>query len=356
MKRLGNLFEKIIDWKNIVSAAKTAGQGKPPTTEKLIFEYNLEGELVKLRKELESKIYRPGPYKVFYINDPKRRLISAAPFRDRVVHHCICNVIEPVFDRSFLPQNYANRKGRGLHLALKAAKRIVNTSPYLLKGDIKKYFPSIDHQILKGLICSKIKCQDTLELIDLIIDASNQQEPANFYFPGDNLFTPFERRKGLPIGNLTSQLFANIYLNRLDYFIVRTLKIHSYVRYVDDFLIGGESKKGLHAAAAAIEHCLEKLRLVLHTRKTVIFPAKRGFTYLGFRLYPGKVLAGKRCGKRFKRRMGLLQKEYSEGKVSLKKIKNVIASYNGHLKHGATARLRAKILADHPFVNRRITC
>lgn len=354
MKRYTNLFEKITSWENILLAARAAGRAKPITRERMRFEFNKETELVKLKRELESGKYVPGPYRSFTIYDPKERQISAAPYRDRVVHHCLCNIIEPLFDRSFLPQNYANRKGRGLHLCLKAGSRIVNLSPFILKSDIKKYFPSIDHQILKEIILKKIKCCRTIDLIMMIIDKSNEQEFVLFCFPEDDLFAPLERRKGLPIGNLTSQLFANLYLNRLDYFIVRELKIKRYVRYVDDMLIGGDDKKYLRDVRASIEGFMNGLRLKLHEKKTVIFPAKRGLTFLGFRVYPGRVLAGKRCGMRFKERLEYLQQAYRKGEVNLKNIKQVIASYNGHLAHGATEKLRGKILMERPFIKLQV--
>jgi len=352
MKRYGNLFEQIISWGNIVLAASLAARRKRLTPERAVFEFNLEKELVNLRKELESGEYHPGHYRTFAIHDPKERLISAAPFRDRVAHHCLCNIIDPLFDRSFLPQNYANRKRKGLHAALKRGSRIVNSSQFLLKADIKKYFPSIDHSILKEKIRRKIKCRRTLKLIDIIIDNSNEQEHAVFYFPGDELLTPLQRRRGLPIGNLTSQLFANIYLGELDVYVVHELKKARYVRYVDDFLIGGMDKEELHFIKQSIAEFMVKLRLKMHEKKTVIFPARRGLTFLGFRLYPGAIRAGRRCSKRFIMRLRQLQRQYAGGLVGLKKIKQVIASYNGHLAHGATEKLRENILENHPFVKR----
>jgi retron-type reverse transcriptase len=349
MKRHGNLFEAIVSWPNLIRAAHLAGSGKPLTRERAAFEFNRENELAALKAELETGVYVPGPYRSFTIFDPKQRLISAAPYRDRVVHHALCAVIEPLLDRGFLPQNHANRRGRGLHKAVRSGRRITNASPFLLKADIQKYFPSIDHQILKDKIARRIKCRRTLALIDTIIDHGNPQEPVMAYFPGDDLFTPLERRKGLPIGNLTSQLFANLYLDRLDHFIVQGLKLKAYVRYVDDFLIGSTTKEALIEARAAITAQLAGERLKLHGRKTVIFPARRGLTFLGFRLYPGRVLAGKRCGKRFAGRLKQLQQDYAEGLVGFKQIKQVIASYNGHLAHAATEKLRASILAKAVF-------
>jgi len=351
MKRFGQLFEQIVSWENLSLAARLAARRKPMTAERANFEYRLENELTELRNVLIQGSYTPGEYRTFTIYDPKKRLISAAPYRDRVVHHALCNIIEPLFDRSFLPQNYANRKGRGLHKAVKAGSWIINSSDYLLKADIRKYFPCIDHEILKVRIRRKIKCLRTLALMDTIIDGSCDQEPVNFYFAGDDLFTPYQRSKGLPIGNLTSQLFANIYLDDLDHYIVHHLGYRRYTRYVDDILIGANDKKALQSVKKALGEYLDGIRLKLHPHKSTVFAAIRGLTFLGFRLYPGKILAGKRCGKRFKKRLKHLQKQYAHGQTDLKSIKQVIAAYNGHLAHGATEKLRMQILQECPFVH-----
>ncbi len=177
--------------------------------------------------------------------EPKPRKISAAPYRDRVVHHALCNVIVPIFERTFIADSYANRLGFGTHRALKRFTQFARSSRYILQCDIRKYFPSIDHEILKRLLRRKIKCADTLWLIDTIIDNSNEQEPVIEYFPGDGLLTPIERRRGLPIGNLTSQFFANIYLNGLDHFVKEQLRASKYLRYVDDFALFADDRNFL---------------------------------------------------------------------------------------------------------------
>jgi retron-type reverse transcriptase len=184
---------------------------------------------LKLQNELSSKIYQPGNYRIFYIKEPKTRMISAAPYRDRVVHHSLCNVIVPLIEPTFIGDSYANRLGFGTHLALKRCTKFARSSRYVLQCDIQKYFPSIDHEILKILLRRKIKCPDTLWLIDTIIDNSNEQFPASEHFPGDDLLSPLRRRRGLPIGNLTSQFFANIYLNSFDHFISDDIQISSLV-------------------------------------------------------------------------------------------------------------------------------
>jgi retron-type reverse transcriptase len=210
MKRYGNLYPQIITFDNLYLAARKAQLGKRFRDNILDFNYNLEGELIKLQQELTAKTYQPGNYRTFHIRDPKSRLISAAPYRDRVVHHGLCNIIVPIFERTFIRDSYANRVGFGTHRALRRFIEFFRRSRYVLQCDIKKYFPSIDHQILKRQIRRKIKCPDTLWLIDTIIDNSNEQEPVIEYFPGDDLLTPLQRRKGIPIGNLTSQFWSNV--------------------------------------------------------------------------------------------------------------------------------------------------
>lgn len=230
MKRYGNLWTEIVGFTNLLKAARKAQKGKRFHPNILQFNTALEFELLKLQEQLTNKTYQPGNYRTFRIFEPKPRLISAAPYRDRVVHHTLCNVICPLFEKSFIPDSYANRVGLGSHRALKRFTEFARSSQFILQCDIKKYFPSIDHQILKSLVHRKIKCSDTLWLIDLLIDHSNPQEASLEYFPNDDLLTPLERRKGLPIGNLTSQFFANVYLNNFDHFVKEKLKAKKYLR------------------------------------------------------------------------------------------------------------------------------
>jgi retron-type reverse transcriptase len=158
-------------------------------------------------------------------------LISAAPYRDRVVHHALCAVIMPIFEKTFIHDTYANRVGYGTHRALERFTSFARSSQYVLQCDIRKYFPSIDREILKTLIRRKIQCPDTLWLIDAIIDNGNDQESSPDFFPNDSLLDPVERKRGLPIGNLTSQWFANIYLSGFDHFVKEQLKVKKYLRY-----------------------------------------------------------------------------------------------------------------------------
>ena len=169
MKRYGNLYPQIVEFENIYLAARKAKKGKRFRDNVLEFNYNLETQLLRIQQELIDKTYEPGNYRTFHLRDIKTRLISAAPYRDRVVHHALCNIIVPIFERTFISDTYANREGYGTHKALKKFTHWARSTPYILQCDIRKYFPSIDHEILKQLIRRKIKCQNTLWLIDTII-------------------------------------------------------------------------------------------------------------------------------------------------------------------------------------------
>jgi len=242
MKRYGDLFGRLVSFENLLLAFLKASKGKKSNPQVGDFALRLEEELLLLQRELMDKTYSPGPYRTFYIYEKKKRMISAAPFRDRVVHHALCNIIGPIFERGFIYDSYANRVGKGTHRAVGRCSEFARKNPYVLKLDIKKYFPSIDHEILKGLIRRRIKDPEVLWLCDLVIDSSNPQEQVLEWFPGDDLFAPVERRKGLPIGNQTSQFFANLYLDPLDHFVKEVLGCRYYIRYVDDILVFGPEK------------------------------------------------------------------------------------------------------------------
>ena len=208
------------------------------------FHFDLERQLNRLQDELRDKTYRPGPYRTFEIHEPKRRMISAAPYRDRVVHHALVNVLEPIYEKTFIADSYACRKGKGTHSAVQRGHEFARRYRYVLKADIQKFFPSLDHEICKELVARKIKDKQVIWLVAQIIDHSNPQEEVLNFFPGDDLFTPGERRRGIPIGNQTSQFFANVYLDPLDHFVKDRLGIKGYVRYVDDILVFSDDKSG----------------------------------------------------------------------------------------------------------------
>ncbi|MBO3461740.1 RNA-directed DNA polymerase [Aetokthonos hydrillicola] len=349
MKRYGNLYPQITDFSNLISASRQAQRGKRFRDNVLKFNYNLEAELAKIKRELQSKTYQPGRYKTFEICEPKPRQISAAPYRDRVVHHALCNIIVPIFERTFIADSYANRLGFGTHRALRRFTSFARSSRYILQCDIRKYFPSIDHEILKSLLRRKLKCHDTLWLVDTIINSSNPQEPIIEHFPGDDLLSPLERRRGLPIGNLTSQFFANVYLNSLDHFIKEQLKVSKYLRYVDDFALFSDDYGFLAEARVAIEEHLIKLRLKLHPVKSQLFETRHGANFLGFRVLPDKIRVRSENLRRARRRLRQLQRDYAQGRIRLQDVSSSIQSWQAHLAHGDTWQLRQQIFASLVF-------
>jgi RNA-directed DNA polymerase len=349
MKRYGNLWDRIVDWSNLLLAARKAQKGKRFRDNVLAFNYNLEQEVFKLQSELQSKTYQPGKYRSFRIYDPKPRLISAAPYRDRVVHHALCNIIVPLVEKSFIHDTYANRIGYGTHRALARFIKFARSSRYILQCDIKKYFPSIDHEILKQIIRRKIKCQDTLWLIELIIDSSNPQETVIEYFPGDDLLTPILRRHGLPIGNLTSQFFSNLYLSNFDHFIKEKLGVKKYLRYVDDFALFSDDQEFLVQARQEIEQYLVNLRLKAHPIKSQLFETRHGANFVGFRVLPDRVRVRNDNLRRARRRFKQLQVDYGRGEVSFKDLLQRLQSWSAHLEHGDTYRLREDIFSQYTF-------
>jgi retron-type reverse transcriptase len=276
-------------------------------------------------------------------------MISAAPYRDRVVHHALCNIIAPLFERTFIFDSYANRVGKGTHAAILRYQQFAQQNQLALKCDVKKYFPSIDLEILKTEIRRTIACPDTLWLIDRIIDGSNEQESVLEYFPGDDLLTPGERRRGLPIGNLTSQFFANVYLNRFDHFVKEILRCPFYLRYVDDSVALSNDKNWLWEIKRAMEKFLEGWRLRLHEHKCQIRRTDQGVTFLGFRVFPDHRLLRRDNIVRARRRLRRLQTQYAEGEKSLDDVTRAIHGWLGHAGFGDTFSLREQLFEAHPF-------
>lgn len=349
MKRYGNLWPQIITFDNLYQASRQAQYSKRYRPNVLEFNYNLEDNLLQIQTELQTQTYQPGPYRTFEIVEPKRRLISAAPYRDRVVHHALCNIIQPIFERTFIADSYANRVALGTHKALRRFTHFARSSQYVLQCDIRKYFPSIDHQILKSLIRRKIKCKNTLWLIDTIIDNSNEQDPVLAHFPGDDLLTPSQRRRGLPIGNLTSQLSANIYLNGFDHFVKEHLKVRKYLRYVDDFAAFSDDQGFLHEARLAIKDYLYTLRLQLHPVKTQLFETRQGANFVGFRVLPDRIRIRTENLRRARRRIRTLKHHFSSGMIAWPQIVQSLQSWDAHLQHGDTWRLRQQIFTALRF-------
>ena len=333
MKTYKNLFFQIVSFENLYKATNQAAEGKKEKLSVMMFFDRLEENLFQLRDRLSSRQYVPGRYRAFFIYDPKPRLISAAPFSDRVIHHALMNVIGPILERSLIFDTYANRIGKGTHQAIRRFQEYARLYRFLLKCDIKKYFPSIDHEILKRLIRRLIGDQHVLWLIDTIIDHSNQQVEVLDYFPGDDLLTPLERRKGLPIGNLTSQNFANYYLSPLDHFVKEGLRCRAYIRYVDDFALFIDDKDQLRSWLAEIDLFLLRYRLKLHPNRCMISSSAGQSRFLGQVVKPS---CRRLRGENVRRFTGRLKRWQAQPPQN---VEQRIASWLGHARQANTAAL-----------------
>jgi retron-type reverse transcriptase len=346
MKTHKHLYEKVCDFENIYLAYRKARKGKRGRMQPAMFERAQEEELLALQEELQTQTYRPGKYHSFFIHDPKKRLISAAPFRDRVVHHALCRVMEPVWERRFIHDTYANRVGKGAHRALDRAQEFSRKYKYFLQCDARQFFPSIDHAILKAEFARLIKDEKILWLCDAILKSGEDvlaEEYEMNYFAGDDLFA-VNRPRGLPIGNLTSQFWANVYLNGFDHFVKRDLKCPAYLRYVDDFILFSNDKWTLARWREQLIGKMAELRLTLHEECAQIFPAATGIPFLGFRVYPEYRLLKTRKAIHFRRKLGGLLKDYANGLADASKLGQTIKGWINYVGYGDTWGLRRSIL------------
>lgn len=272
--------------------------------------------------------------------------ISAAPYRDRVVHHAIHNIMEPIFDPTFIYDSYATRKGKGTHSAIDRFQYFAQKTKYVLKCDVRQYFPSIDRKILRELIERKIACRDTMWLIEKILDFSQN---CDIGAKVASIHPSIHPERGIPIGNLTSQFFANIYLNGLDHFIKEKLSCRHYIRYMDDFVIFHDDKNFLWFVKREIQKYLETLRLSLHENKCRIFGTENGVPFLGLVIAKDWRRLKRENIIRFKRRMRKFQILHRRGDMSWSHIHQSIQSWIGHARHADTNRLRNLILPEFVF-------
>ena len=350
MKRYGGLFDRVCSFESLLAASKKARRGKRFRASTAAFEYNLENELIALERELRDGAYRPGGYRKFEIYEPKPRTISAAPYRDRVVHHALCAIIEPILDRSLIHDAYACRTGKGTHKAVLRFNQYARKFRYVLKCDIRKYFPSIDHEILKAKLRRRIKCLRTLSLIDLIIDSSHSEGVADLHFPDDGLFTPFERKKGIPIGNLTSQVFANYYLNALDHLITEKTPRFGYVRYMDDMAVFANTKGELREALSAMRQFLYGERLRLKDEKCMVYSTMNGVNFLGYRIFPEHRRLRNASVVRYRRKLKRLVRSYREGGRTIDDVRASVHSWIGHVRWADSWGLRRKMFDEAAFI------
>lgn len=322
VKRAGNLFNGLISYDNLLSAFKKAYRGCSKSYEAMRFRFNLENELLLLRDALQSGHYQHGRYRIFRVHDPKERTISVAPFRDRVVHHAIVNILEPIFERIFIHDSYATRKGKGTHRAIKRVQTFLKQNEWYFRTDVEKYFDSVRHNTLISIVERKIKDREMLSVIEKTI------------MHGGNT------GRGLPIGNLTSQFFANVYLDPLDHYVKDHLRVKHYVRYMDDMVIlAGDSEylKEMHCAMHTFLY--EKLGLCMKEKSTYINRRSNGISFLGARIFPCVLRLGRKNLVRSLRKLKEKKMEYISGSLPEQNFTESLTSIAGHLVFFNTHRL-----------------
>jgi RNA-directed DNA polymerase len=327
MKCYGHLFKQVCSFEALTRSALQAAKGKKAKPRVALFLRNLENEVIEIEAELLAQIYQPRPYRTFKIHDPKERMICAADFRDRVVHHAVCSVLEPIFERALIFDTYACRKNMGTLRAITRAQAFCRRYRYFLKLDVHKFFDSVDHGVLKGLLLRKVKDPGLLRLLDVFID-----HPVPWTEAG----------KGIPIGNLTSQHFANFYLSGLDHCIKEYLRIGGYVRYMDDLVLFTDEKDTLWDAAVRIERFLQnKLHLKVKRAGLILAPVSQGLPFLGFRIFPGVNRIMRQGWRRFRCKVNQRNSQFRAGEIDYESWHRSVASLVGCLQQADTRNLRA---------------
>jgi RNA-directed DNA polymerase len=326
MKRAGNLIERIADADNLRLAFWKASKGKRAKAEVLSFRADLDARLRGMREELLAGSVGWGPYRTFKVYDPKERTICAAPFRDRVAHHAMMNVLESHFETYQIHDSYACRRGKGLDTAIARAVHFSRPGDWHLKMDIRRYFDGIDHGTLKGLVRRRFKDPYVLALLDGVIDSYENS-------PG----------RGLPLGNLTSQFFANHYLGVLDHYCKQSLACHRYVRYMDDFVVWDSEKDRLRQVGREIAGFLSG-SLGLEMKPVCLNGCSGGMTFLGYRVYPGHVRLAARSRSRFRRKMAQYHGNYMSGRWTEEETARHVEPLLAFVRRAESMRFRRRVI------------
>ena len=326
-------FEAVYSFNALQEAFRKARKAKRGKGGEPVFYRDLETNLLALSTQLRDRTYRPDPYRYFSLVNKKERLVSEASFRDRVVHHALVSAIEPVFERRFIEHSFACRKGKGSHAAVIRARKLARRHRYFLKMDIHHYFADVDHQVLLRLLGDRLYDPGIMWLCETLL--AGAKVPSS---------EPNEPR-GLPIGNLTSQFWANVYLDPLDNLISKQHGNGTYMRYMDDLLMFGRCKEALWEQKAAIgRFARQTLRLKIKDRATVVAPVTEGIPWLGFRIFPGLTRIDRHGRKRFGRKIARSIKNANSGHIAEDEEVSSAASLCGHLEQANTLELRREVI------------
>jgi len=320
MQRVGNLFSACCSFANLLLAWRKTRQGSGRSKASAVFFANLEKELFALKDELTTGVWQPKPFHYFDVHDPKHRVIAVSDYRDRVVHHALVNVLEPTFEKTFIHDSYATRKGKGVHAAVFRAQHYMRGHAFYFKTDVEKFFDSVNHRILLDILACKIKDPHILALCATIIRHGTHTQ-----LPDENgCLNPI----GLPIGNRTSQFFANVYLDPLDHFIKDHCSVHGYVRYMDDFVLFEHDNARLKILQGMVQTFLwEKLQLRLKPASTFMNRRENGLPFLGRRIFSGIVRLRSENLRRITRRIALRERALLQGELDEASFLHSMNSY-----------------------------
>lgn len=310
----GGIFDKIVSYENLLLSWKRTERLRRYRTDVIQFRQNLDENLIDIHNHLNYGSYEVGEYRNFYVYEPKKRMIAALPLRDRVVQHAIHGIIEPLLDKKFFYDSHACRRGHGVQLAVSRAHKFSKRNSHVLKCDVSQYFPSIDHDILMSLYKRNIHCDKTIELIERIIRST----------PGP----------GIPIGNLLSQLSANLYLHELDHFVKQELGVRDYCRYMDDFLMFCDSEnQAKELLSLTREFLYSQLKLNLSDRKCIVFRTAKGFPFCGSTIFPTHTIIQNATLRKNRRKLRGLAGLVEMGEFPPTKFLETVDSLLGHCLH-----------------------
>lgn len=328
MRRAGDLWRHVVSFDALLRAARRAAQGKRTARSAATFLERAEPECLDLERALEDGTWRPGPTARFEIRDPKVRTITALPFRDQVVHHALIGVLEPVFERRMIADSFACRRGKGTHAALRRARDLVRRHPWFLKLDVASFFPSVPHRAVMEALARLVKDRRVLALCATILAGCPSEAPAD---------------RGLPIGSLTSQWFANVLLNRLDHRVVDELRVAGYLRYMDDMVLFAEGKDRLRSAHDEVAAYLAgPLGLALKTRATILAPVSEGLPFLGRLVFRGTTRIRPENLRRYRSRLRLRRWECNTGRRTEDSYRQGVSSFFELLRSADTLALRRR--------------
>lgn len=349
MSKITLEYEKIFDYENLYTAYLHARKNKRYRNDVLLYTSKLDEELISLQNDLVWQSYHVGKYRMFWVHDPKKRLVMALRFRDRVLQWAVYQQLNPLLEKQYIFDSYGCREDKGPHAALDRLQywlRLVSRKEkpyYYLKLDMSKYFYRVDHEALLGILRRKVQDEKIIELLRGIIES----EDTKFGLPrgvgpADLPMTEWLNDVGMPIGNLTSQMFANLYLNELDQYAKHELHAHYWIRYMDDIIVLGDSREWLWQLKEDVEEFLhEHLKLDLNN-KTTVRPIGTGIEFVGYRVWATHRKLRKSTLKKMKARLKFLQKICEEGLADYDDVKPSLRSYRGTMKHFNSYGLRQK--------------